>query len=185
MVPSHFSVQPANMCTRAVQGRRRYARARRRSRIPTASRPLPTFSGGGSWAEPLLQTAHRRIPPPARGQALRKESRLEASPSGFRPRPLVPGLFSFRARVILLTADLTPRSEMPLSWRSKLPTETLGTLHPPRPTQRLPVRGKVPPFPHPEPPLLFFASGRTPLLRSPTPACPPIPTTIANAQRSA
>ena len=43
----------------------------------------------------------------------------------------MPGLLSFRARVILLTDGPT------------------------RPTPRLPVRGKVPPFPHPEPPLLF------------------------------
>ena len=79
----------------------------------------------------LWRTAHRRIPPPRRGQALRKESRLEASPSYFRPHPLVPGLFWFRARVILLTDEPTC------------------------PTPRLPVRGKVPPFPHPEPPLLL------------------------------
>ena len=50
-----------NMRTRAVQGRRRYARTCRRSGIPTTSHALATFSGGGSWAEPLLQTAHRRI----------------------------------------------------------------------------------------------------------------------------
>ncbi len=61
VVPSHFNVTPANLRPRAVQGRRRYARARRRSRIPTTSRALATFSGGGSWAEPLLKTAHRRI----------------------------------------------------------------------------------------------------------------------------
>ncbi len=48
--------------TRAVQGRRRYARTRRRSGIPSTSRALATFSGGGSWAEPLWKTAHRRIP---------------------------------------------------------------------------------------------------------------------------
>jgi len=48
--------------TRAVQGRRRYARARRRSSTPTTSRALGTFSGGGSWAEPFLKTAHKRIP---------------------------------------------------------------------------------------------------------------------------
>ncbi len=65
---------------------------------------------------------------------------MEASPSGFRPRPLVPGFFSFRARVILL-----PDGPM-------------------RPTQQLPVRGAVPTFPHPEPPLLSSTSGRTPLL---------------------
>ncbi len=62
ILPSHFSVPPANMGTRAVQGRTRYARARRQSRIPITSRALATFSGGGSWAEPLWQTAHRRIP---------------------------------------------------------------------------------------------------------------------------
>jgi hypothetical protein len=61
IVPSHFNVPPANICTRAVQGRSRYARTRRRSSIPTVSRPLATFSGGGSWAERLLKTAHRRI----------------------------------------------------------------------------------------------------------------------------
>jgi hypothetical protein len=49
------------MRTTAVQGCRRYARTRRRSSIPTTSCPLPTFSGGGSWAEPFLQTAHKRI----------------------------------------------------------------------------------------------------------------------------
>ncbi len=43
----------------------------------------------------------------------------------------MPGLFWFRARVILLTD------------------------RPTRPIQRLPVRGPVPPFPHPEPPLLL------------------------------
>jgi len=57
----------------AVQGRGRYARARRRSSIPTTSRALAKFSGGGSWAEPPLKTAHRRIP--AEGVA------LEAPPS--------------------------------------------------------------------------------------------------------
>jgi hypothetical protein len=61
-VASHFNATPANMPTRAVQGRRRYARTRCRSSIPTTSRSLPTFSGGGSWAEPPLKTAHKRIP---------------------------------------------------------------------------------------------------------------------------
>jgi hypothetical protein len=53
MVPSHFNATAANVPTRAVQGRKRYALARRQSRIPTTSRPLATFSGGGSWAEPF------------------------------------------------------------------------------------------------------------------------------------
>jgi len=70
------------------------------------------------------------------GGFLRKESRPEASPSGFRPPPLVPGLFWFRARVIL-------------------PTD--GPTHP---IQRLTVPGQVPTFPHPEPPLLL-AFGRS------------------------
>jgi hypothetical protein len=39
-----------------------YARTRRRSGIPTTSRSLPRFSGGGSWAEPFWKTAHQRIP---------------------------------------------------------------------------------------------------------------------------
>ncbi len=68
-LPSHFSVQSANMCTRAVQGRRRCARTRRQSRIPTASRALATFSGGGSWAESF---GRRPI-----GGFLRKESDSE------------------------------------------------------------------------------------------------------------
>jgi hypothetical protein len=115
---------------RAVRGRGRYARTRRRSSIPTTSRSLATFSGGGSWAEPLLKTAHRRIPTEA--------VRFRASPSCFRPHLLVSGLFSFRARVI---------------FRSDGPT---------RPTQRFPVRGKVPTFPHPEPPPLVFLLGVAP-----------------------
>ncbi len=48
--------------TRAVQWRRCYARTCRPSSIPSTSRSLPTFSGGGSWTEPLLKTAHQRIP---------------------------------------------------------------------------------------------------------------------------
>ncbi len=60
---------------------------------------------------------------------LRKESRWEAPPSGFWPPPLAPGLFWFRARVILLPEGPT------------------------RPIPRLPVPGRVPTFPHPEPPL--------------------------------
>jgi hypothetical protein len=54
-----------------------------------------------------------------------------ASPSCFRPPPLVPGLFWFRARVIFLPDG------------------------PPRPIPRLLVRGRVPTFPPPEPPLLL------------------------------
>ena len=61
MVPSHFNATPANLRTRAVQGCRCCARTRRRSSIPTTLRALATFSGSGSWAEPFLQTAHRRI----------------------------------------------------------------------------------------------------------------------------
>jgi hypothetical protein len=127
LVPSHFNAAPANMPTRAVQGCRRYARTRRRSWIPTTSRALATFSGGGSWAEPLWKTAPRRIPT--------EPVRFRASPSRFRPPPLVPGLLSFRARVILRTDG------------------------PPRPIPRLPVRGRVPPLPHSEPPLLFVLLG--------------------------
>jgi hypothetical protein len=130
VLPPHFSVSPPNVCTRAVQGCRRYACTRRRSSIPTASRPLPTFSGGGSWAGPFLNTAHRRIPT--------EGVRFRASPSCFRSPPLVPGLFWFRARVILLPDGPT------------------------RPIPRLPVRGKVPTFPHPEPPLrLVSLAGST------------------------
>ena len=55
ILPSHFSAPPAMMRTRAVQGRRQYARVERKSSIPTTSRPLPTFSGGGSWAVPLFE----------------------------------------------------------------------------------------------------------------------------------
>jgi hypothetical protein len=148
MVPSHFSATPANMRTRAVQGGGRYAHARWRSSIPATSRPLPTSSGGGSWAEPLWMTAHRRIgfgSPPALfrrwepfpnamhrvwGPIPTEGVRFSASLSYFRPHPLVPGLFWFRARVILLADGPT------------------------RPIQRLPVRGKAPTSPHPEPPLL-------------------------------
>ena len=61
----------------AVQGRGRCARTRCRSSIPTTSRPLRTFCGGGSWAEPLLQTAHWRIPSEA------VPSRLRLLESGF------------------------------------------------------------------------------------------------------
>ena len=59
-----------------------------------------------------LKTAHRRIPA--------ERVRFRASPSCFRPPPLVPGLFWFRARVILLTDGPT------------------------RPIQRLPVRERSP-----------------------------------------
>jgi hypothetical protein len=69
------------------------------------------------------KTAHKRIPTERVG--------FRASLSRFRPHPLVPGLFWFRARVILLTDGPT------------------------RPSQQPPVRGEVPTFPHPEPPLLF------------------------------
>jgi hypothetical protein len=75
----------------------------RRSLSPCHSRT----KGDGSWAEPIWKTAHRRIP--AEGVS------WTASPSRFFPPPLVPGLFSFRARVISLTDGPT------------------------RPTQRLPV----------------------------------------------
>jgi hypothetical protein len=105
----------------AVQGRRQYTRLERESSIATTSRSLPRFSGGGSWAEPLWKAAHRRIP--TEGVS------FEAPPSWFRPRPLVPGVFWFRARVILRTDGPT------------------------RPTRRLPVPGTIPAFPHPEPPL--------------------------------
>jgi hypothetical protein len=135
------------MPTRAVQGRRRYARTCHWSRIPMASRALAAFSGGGSWAEPVGKTAHKWIP--AEGV------RFRASPSWFRLHPLVPGVFWFRARVILLTDNPTPRSQVPYLPRAKLPTETSLTLHPTRPSQRLPVPGKTPPSPHPEPPLLL------------------------------
>jgi hypothetical protein len=74
----------------------------------------------------LLKTAHRRIPS--------EEVSSPASPSGFRPHPRVPGLFWFRARVILLTDGPT------------------------RPTPRLPLPEQAPTLPHREPPLLFFAA---------------------------
>jgi hypothetical protein len=143
ILPSHFSVGPANMCTRAVQGCRRYARTCRWSSIPATSRSLATFSGGGSWAERCLQTAHRRIGFPNAmhrvwGPFPMEGVRFGASPSRFRPSPLVPGLFWFRARVILLPDAPT------------------------RPTQRLPAPGTVPPFPHPEPPLLLVLLGLAP-----------------------
>ncbi len=161
------------MCTRAVQGRRRYTRARRWSSIPTASRPLPTFSGGGSWAERCLKTARRRIPT--------EGVRFRASPSCFRPPPLVPGLFWFRARVILLTDDLALRSDVPCPLRSRPLPETSLALQPTRPKQRLPMPERGDSTTHPEPPLLFFASGQIPLLRSPIRAWLPVPATIARA----
>jgi hypothetical protein len=74
----------------------------------------------------LGKTAPRRIPSEGVSCA--------ASPCGFSPPPLVPGLFSFRARVIFFTDGPT------------------------RPTQRLPGRGEVPTFPPPEPPLLLAFS---------------------------
>ena len=143
MVPLHFNATPAKVRTRAVQGRGRYARTCRRFSIPRTSPPPPTFSGGGSWAEPFWKTAHGRIGFPNAmhrvwGPFPTEAVRCRASPSGFRPPPLVPGLFWFRARVILPTDGPT------------------------RPIQRLPVRGKVPPFPHPEPPLLLVVLGVAP-----------------------
>jgi hypothetical protein len=130
MVPSHFQAPPRPPVHKGGSGAWTYARARRRSSIPTTSRLLPTFSGGGSWAEPLLQTAHRRIPA--------ERVRFRPSPSCFRPPPLVPGLFFFRARVILRTDGPT------------------------RSTQRLPGRGAVSTFPPPEPPLLLVLLGVAP-----------------------
>jgi len=70
-----------------------------------------------------LKTGDRRIPS--------EEVSSSALPSGFSRHPLVPGLFSSRARVISLADGPT------------------------RPNQRLPVRGPVPTFPQLEPPLLF------------------------------
>jgi len=84
-------------------------------------------NGDASWAEPLGKTAHRRIPS--------KGVSWTASPSRFSPPPPVPGLFWFRARVILLPDGPT------------------------RPMQRLTGRGQAPTFPPPEPPLLFPDSG--------------------------
>jgi hypothetical protein len=174
------------MCTRAVQGRGRCARARRQSSIPTTSHALATFSGGGSWAESLLQTAHRRIPT--------EGVQFRASPSWFRPRPFVPGLFWFRARVILLDFckmdvgpiffkeilffDFLEESTQIFIWtvvkmqegksRNKIfPSQSRPNVHfaevhiplldgPTRPTPRLPVRGAVPTFAHAEPPPLVF-----------------------------
>ncbi len=109
VVPSHFNVQPANVPTRAVQGRRRYARAHRRSRIPTTSRSLATFSGGGSWAEPLWKAAHRRIP--AEGVSIGGFAFLLPASSACARSLLVPG-----------TCDLTRRrtdvsdSAAPCAW---------------------------------------------------------------------
>jgi hypothetical protein len=78
-----------------------------------------------------------------------------ASPSCFRPPPLVPGLFWFRARVILLPDGPTPANGTPVSQQPKLPNETALPQHPTRPIPRLLVRGRVPTFPPPEPPLLL------------------------------
>jgi hypothetical protein len=104
------------------------------TRSPVAQRPFGP--GGGQrrvHLRPSPEAVHGPDPFGRRPISgfLRKESRREASPSGFRPPPLVPGLFSFRARVILLANGPT------------------------RPTPRLPVAGQVPTFPHPEPPLLL------------------------------
>ncbi len=70
----------------------------------------------------------------------------------------MPGLFWFRARVILLADGST------------------------RPIQRLAVRGKVSTFPHPEPPLLLFVLEVAPspgpnwgLPQAKTVAVPPVP----------
>ena len=107
---------------------------------PFRGLPHTTGSAGGSdsWAkgdgsspEPLWKTDDRRIPS--------EGVRFRASPSWFRLHPLVPGLLSFRARVILLADGPT------------------------RPIQRLPVPGRVRPFPHPEPPLLFSEDYRCPV----------------------
>jgi hypothetical protein len=127
----------------------------RREPTPLLTHSL-TFSGGGSWAEPLWKTAPRRIgfgSPPALfrrwepfpnamhrvwGPFPTEAVRFRASPSCFRPPPLVPGFFWFRARVILPTDGPT------------------------RPTPRLPVRGKAPTFPRLEPPLLLVLLGVAP-----------------------
>jgi hypothetical protein len=118
----------------------------------------------GSWAEPLWKTAHRRIPPEAGHLGYRRctEADLTASPSGLRFPPLVPGLFWFRARVILLTADPTPRNEPPSQPQTKLPAETRLPLHSTRPKQPLAVPEQTLPFPHPEPPLLLVLLGIAP-----------------------
>jgi hypothetical protein len=49
---------------------------------------IPTFSGGGSWAEPFGKTAHKQISS--------EGVQSKASLSSLRPGPLVRGLFSFR-----------------------------------------------------------------------------------------
>jgi hypothetical protein len=120
------------------------------------SRSRPRFSAGGSWAEPLWKTAHKRIPT--------ERVRFRASLSYLRLPPLVPGLFWFRARVILLTDDPTPRSEVPSPPRARLPTETSLALHPTRPKQRFPMPARDDSIPHPEPPLLlvFFPVAPSP-----------------------
>ncbi len=88
-----------------------------------------------------------------------------ASPFRFRLPPLVPGLWSFRARErlakILLTDNPTPRREVPSPSQTKLPTETSLPLHPTRPIPRLSVPERLRPFPHPEPPPLFPAMRKT------------------------
>jgi hypothetical protein len=112
-------------------------------RDPTTSRALDVLRGGsaaeftedgpiGDWRVPRLYFAGGLFPPRCIAFGvpfLRKESTLSFA-SRFRPPPLVPGLLSFR-HVILLPAGPT------------------------RPIQRLPIPGRVRPFPHPELPLLF------------------------------
>ena len=90
MVPLHFNATPANMRTRAVQGCRRYARARRQCRIPTASRSLPTFSGGDSWAEPLWKTAHSPRRRCASGADWVRVPTGSVSPVGGAPQCMIP-----------------------------------------------------------------------------------------------
>jgi hypothetical protein len=143
---------------------------------PSLSQRHLRTKGGGSWAKPLGKTTHRRIgfgSPPALfrrwepfpnamhrvwGPFPAEGVSCAASPSRFRPPPLVPGLFWFRARVILLADDPTPRWEMPARPRTKLPTEAALPLHPTRPKPRPPMPEQTLPFPPPEPPLLWALS---------------------------
>ena len=169
MVPSHFNATPVNTRTRAFRAvdaahapaagpgsQLRRVPVRRSPEAVHGLNPLGRRPIGGLGSGPHRRCFAGGRGPPTRNYALgtpspsqtrctafgvpflRKESRFEASPSGFRLPPLVPGLFWFRARVILLADGPT------------------------RPTQRLPVRGKVPTFPHPEPPLLVVMVGVTP-----------------------